>query len=118
MPMGDRQDDGSEFVPWLAAWLDQRMQLRPEGAATGELTWPQLSAMLQPDALGVFFVLLELAGGQKQFTMHPEDVLALLSMTATRFDQVTERLVRCGLVETWPSGESVEWRVVRAPATH
>jgi hypothetical protein len=36
-------------------------------------------------------------------------------MSATRFDAVTQRLVQCGLIETAPCGESVQWRIVRQP---
>jgi hypothetical protein len=112
--MDNQQQD--RFVAWLAEWLAVRMESRPATAATGELTWPQLQAMLKPDELGLFFTLLSLADGRKKFEIHPDELLSLLAMTAGRFDAVTKRLVECGLVETWPAArESVEWRIIREP---
>jgi hypothetical protein len=114
--MGERQDDGPGFLPWLARWVEEMAKSRPESVAAGELMWAELRDTLGPHELGVYFTLLSLADGRDRFTMHPQDVLGLLAMSAVRFDQTTQRLVQCGLVETWPAGcESVEWRILRKP---
>jgi hypothetical protein len=115
--MENQQQD--RFVAWLAEWLAVRMESRPASAVTAnEVTWPELQAMLAPDELGLFFTLVSLADGRKSLEFHPDQLLSFLSMSAARFDQVTKRLVELGLVETWPAPrESVEWRIIRAPAS-
>jgi hypothetical protein len=108
-----RKVDGTGFVRWLGEWLAVRASTRTFSATTGEVTWPELQEMLQPDELGLFFVLLQMADGRATFEMHPDQLLSFLAMSCERFDRTTTRLVELGLVAVAPCGESVEWTMLR-----
>jgi hypothetical protein len=121
--MGERQDDGSGggmsdhthgIQPWFPDWLAERERTRGEPTGGGSM-WDELHDALGPQACGVYYVLLTIAHGQRTFSADPRDVLALLDLDVSQFDQLLALLVQRGVIAVANDGDATTWTILRKP---
>lgn len=104
------------IAPFFLDWLRERT-CRVGSALTGDApTWGEIADRHGADAAGLLYVLISVGHGQRIFNASTDDVLSLLSMSRSRFNQIVAVLVQRKIiaVTTWESGE-VTWEVLRVP---
>src|ERR1700692_3183455 len=76
-----------------------RRQWRRRRVKMLERLWEDLLDILPPAALGIYFLLLLLARGRRQFEMNIPDLLPLFSeISRDRFDRLIEQLTDHDLI--------------------
>jgi hypothetical protein len=102
--------------PWFVDWLRERTR-RVAGALRGDVpTWEEIVDRHGADAAGLLYTLLEVSAGRRQFDMGTDDLLALLVMDRSRFNEIVAVFVQRKIIAatTFASGE-VTWTILRQP---
>jgi hypothetical protein len=102
--------------PWFVDWLRERTR-HVVGALRGDVpTWGEIVDRHGADAAGLLYTLLEVSAGRRQFDMGTDDLLALLVMDRSRFNEIVAVFVQRKIIAatTFASGE-VTWTILRQP---
>jgi len=110
--MSDERTRGvASFFP---AWLRERFE--QVGGRVGELTWDEILDRHGPQAAAVLYVILTLAHGRTRFNALRGDVIDLLALDQSRFNEIVAVFVQRRIIAatTYASGETT-WEILRVP---
>jgi hypothetical protein len=101
------------IAPWFPDWLRERMRQAASVLRTDALTWSEIVNEYSNDGAGLLYVLITVAHGRRTFDADPRDVLALLAMDRSRFNQLVAEFIQRGLIVASTSGDTTIWTILR-----
>ena len=110
--MSDQHSHG--IAPWFGEWMREREQTRREPTRS-ELTWDEVIDRFDNDGAGLLYTLIVMSHGRKEFDERTSDLLALLAMDRSRFNQLVAQFVQRGVIAASASGDTTTWTILRAP---
>ena len=99
---------------WFGDWLRERTQ----GAVTSgdQPTWSEILDRFGNDGCGLLYVLLVVAAGQRTFEARISDLLCLVAMSPSRFDELVQQFCAASLIEVTAFGDVGWWTVLKTPS--
>jgi hypothetical protein len=112
----DQHQQSHGIVPWFADWMKEREQARRRETTTrGGPTWDQVIHEFGNDGAGLLYTLIVMSHGRKEFDARIGDLMALLAMERSRFNQLVAQFAERGVIAVRHDGDNASWTILRQP---